>query len=197
MRITILGKGNVGSAIARRAAEAGHTVDTFSSADLADDIARSAQSSDLTVLAVPFDAVGKLDGAIVRALDGKIVVDSTNPLTADYGGLTVGFTSSAGEAVADALTNAQVVKAFNSVLAPNHAEASAFPVRPFVPVAGDDAQAKRQVIDFATSLGLDAVDAGPLLNARYIEPLAELLVQLAYFQGLGNGIAVGLVRKTV
>jgi 8-hydroxy-5-deazaflavin:NADPH oxidoreductase len=195
MRITILGRGTLGSIVARAASDAGHAVQTFSSTDAAADVADAAAASDLVLLAVPFEAVAELDEALVRALAGKTVVDATNPLTADYGALTIGFSDSVGEQVATLLPGAHVVKAFNAVLAPNHAEASAFAGRPFVPVAGDDEGAKATAIEFAVSLGFDAVDAGPLRNARYVEPLAELMVQLAYFQGLGGGIAVGLLRR--
>ncbi|MBE6484535.1 MAG: hypothetical protein E7Z96_07185 [Actinomycetaceae bacterium] len=109
-------------------------------------------------------------------------------------GLTVGFDTSAGEQVAEQLPQSRVVKAFNSVLAPNHNPVAFEAGSVFVPVAGDDEAAVESVVDFAKSLGFDAVAAGPLKNARYTEPLAELLVQLAYGQGAGTGISVRLQR---
>jgi hypothetical protein len=62
-----------------------------------------------------------------------------------------------------------------------------------LPVAGDDAEAKAVVLELGGQLGFDAVDAGPLANARYLEPTIELLIQLAYGQGLGP-VGLSLTR---
>jgi predicted dinucleotide-binding enzyme len=61
-------------------------------------------------------------------------------------------------------------------------------------VAGDDADAKRTTVELATSIGFDAVDAGPLANARHLEPLGYLNIQLGYVLGLGTQIGLKLVR---
>lgn len=195
MNVNIIGKGNVGGALARRAAEVGHVVTLTDSTTEAAQAADLAAAADLVVLALPFPAVAALDAKIKHALAGRVVADATNPLAADFMSLTVGYTTSGGEEVAKALPGAKVVKAFGNVLAPQHSTPEPTPGNKlFVPVAGDDAASKAIVADFAVSLGFDAVDAGPLANARYIEPVTELLIQLAYGQGLGAGVGLALTR---
>jgi predicted dinucleotide-binding enzyme len=88
-----------------------------------------------------------------------------------------------------------VVKAFNTTGADNMAS----PVYPagkiFMPVCGDDADAKARVIALAASIGFDAVDFGPLDGARYLEPLAMVWIKLAMVQKLGRDFAFGLLRR--
>ncbi|HEX8508154.1 MAG TPA: hypothetical protein VF635_01460, partial [Propionibacteriaceae bacterium] len=67
--------------------------------------------------------------------------------------------------------------------------------RQLLPVAGDDPAAKKTVIDLGDQLGFEAVDAGPISNSRYLEPAVELLIQLAYGQGLGANIGFHLARN--
>ena len=123
-------------------------------------------------------------------LKGKVIVDVTNPLTADYMGLTIGHSTSAAEEIQKAFPGAKVVKAFNTVFAqviaggPELAEAT-------VPVyfAGDDAAAKESVKSLIQSMGFAPVDAGGLRNARYLEPLAGLNIYFGYGAGRGTAIA--------
>ena len=61
-------------------------------------------------------------------------------------------------------------------------------------VAGDDAEARRTALDLARGIGFDAVDAGPLRNARLLEPLALLDIQLGYVLGMGAQIGFRLLR---
>nr|BFE84412.1 hypothetical protein GCM10020093_070130 [Planobispora longispora] len=100
MKITILGSGNVGSALASRLTAIGHEVVTTSTATGPDRTAAQAAQADVVILAVPFAAVGALDARVKTALSGKIVVDATNPLAPDFMSLTVGHTVSGGEQVA-------------------------------------------------------------------------------------------------
>lgn len=60
--------------------------------------------------------------------------------------------------------------------------------------AGDDEGAKQQVMQMARDIGFDAVDAGPLQNARLLEPLGYFNIQLGYVLGLGTDIGLKLVR---
>jgi len=110
-------------------------------------------------------------------------------MAADFMSLTVGHTTSAGEQVAAALPGARVVKAFNTLFASTLGTPGLF-----LPVASDDEAAKKTVLELGTQLGFDAVDAGPPTNARYLEPAVELLIQLAYGQGMGAGIGFTLAR---
>jgi predicted dinucleotide-binding enzyme len=194
MKISVIGAGNVGSALARRLTETGHDVTTSNTATPPAEVATQAAAAELVVLAVPFVAVVTLDDRVKAALSGKIVVDATNPLAADFMSLTVGYTTSGGEQVAAALPGAIVVKAFNSVFASNLGTPDAGGGKLFLPVAGDDETARKTVVELGTQLGFDAVDAGPLANARYLEPVIELLIQLAYGHGMGADIGLVLTR---
>lgn len=204
MKIAIIGTGNMGSALARLAVRAGHSVDVTSrtpqkARDLARDTGASyketdvARDADLVVVATGYaDAVPSLRAA--GSLDGKVVVDITNPLTADYSGLTVGFESSAAEEIQKAFPKARVVKAFNTVFAQVLAagpEVAGETVPVFV--AGDDADARTLVREFARSLGFRDIDAGPVKNARYLEPLAGLNIYLGYGAGRGTAIAPSFI----
>ena len=209
MKIAILGAGDVGSALAARLTGAGHHVTLSGSRPDSPRLLRAAAASgadvagaadavstaEVVFLAVPFAA---LDAALtdeVRAhLVGAVVVDVTNPLAADFMSLTIGHTTSAGEQVAARLPESRVVKAFNTVMAATLATPVLAGARQLLPVAGDDPAAKQVVLDLGSQLGFDAVDAGPLTNARYLEPAVELLVQLGYGQGLGARIGFHLAR---
>ena len=209
MEIAVIGAGNVGSALAARLVALGHHVTLAGSrpdsprllraaeaagADSADS-ADAVRAAEVVFLAVPFTALDATLTDEVRAgLDGTVVVDVTNPLAADFMSLTIGHTTSAGEQVAARLPRSRVVKAFNTVMAATLATPVLGGVRQLLPVAGDDLAAKQVVIDLGTRLGFDAVDAGPLTNARYLEPAVELLVQLGYGQGLGDRIGFHLAR---
>ena len=130
-------------------------------------------------------------------LQGKVVIDITNPLTADYMGLTLGHSTSAAEEIAKAVPGAEVVKAFNTVFAQVLAEGANFGAGQRVTVfyASDSERAKQTANALAESMGFKTVDAGGLKNARYLEPLAGLNVYLGYGAGLGTSIAPTWIHK--
>jgi predicted dinucleotide-binding enzyme len=134
------------------------------------------------------DAVAALRSA--GDLKGKVIVDITNPLTADYMGLTLGHSTSAAEEIQKAFPDAKVVKAFNTVFAQVIAGGAKLDGAT-VPVyfAGDDAAAKATVKALIESLAFAPVDAGGLRNARYLEPLAGLNIYFGYGAGRGTAIA--------
>lgn len=113
------------------------------------------------------------------------------PLTADYMGLTLGHSSSAAEEIARAFPQAEVVKAFNTLFAQVIAAGPALADGQIAPVfvASDSTRAKASATALAESFGFAVIDAGPLRNARYLEPLAGLNIHLGYGAGLGTGIA--------
>ena len=210
MKIAILGAGNVGSALAARLVTAGHHVAlaashpdsprlisaAAASGAEATTAAAATAAAELTILAVPFGAVDATLTAEVReALNGTVVVDVTNPLAGDFMSLTLGHTTSAGEQIAARLPEAYVVKAFNTIMAATLHSPVLGGARQLLPVAGDDPAAKKTVIDLGDQLGFEAVDAGPISNSRYLEPAVELLIQLAYGQGLGANIGFHLARN--
>ncbi|AKV54949.1 NADP oxidoreductase coenzyme F420-dependent [Bifidobacterium actinocoloniiforme DSM 22766] len=191
--MVILGSGNVGTAIGKGLRDAGHAVASVNTSTSVEDVVQAIRQADFVFLAVPLAAALSLQQAWVDALDGKTVVDMTNPLTPDFANLTVGFGDSAGEQVARALPKAKVVKALNAVLAPNHDLTAFGKDQMFVPVAGEEASAGT-VVDLLRSVGFDAQYVGDITCSRYIEPVAEVLIRLAYMQGQGTGIALKLMR---
>ena len=201
MKIGIIGAGNMGSAFAKRLAAAGHDI-TVTAKDPAQ-AERAAAAAGGSVRAVPRDEIARDAEVLILAtyygdvadalgaagdLNGKTVIDITNPVTPDMSGLVVGHTSSAAEEIQKAVPTARVVKAFNTVFAQVlGAEAGVTKVQ--VLYAGDDAGAKDAVRTLIESAGFEAVDAGPLANARQLEPLGLLNIYLGYVAGRGTGIA--------
>jgi hypothetical protein len=209
MNILILGAGNMGSALASQAAHAGHVVRiaattlakaqaVASTIDGATAVASagSADTADVVIVATPFDqAIAALTR--VGSLDGKVVIDITNPLTADYMGLTLGHSTSAAEEIAKAFPQAQVVKAFNTLFAQVIAAGPKFAGGQTAPVfvASDSERAKGTAKALAESLGFSVIFAGPLKNARYLEPLAGLNIYLGYGAGQGTSIAPTWIHR--
>jgi NADPH-dependent F420 reductase len=143
------------------------------------------EGADLVVLAVPYTAVDDVLGSIREAIDGKVVVDATNPLKADYSGLATSDRSGAEEIQAK-VPGARVVKAFNTVLAARQADPQvAGGLRVDGYVAADDEEAKATVLGLAEAIGLNPVDAGELAKARELEALAWLNISLQTRHGWG------------
>jgi len=209
MKTLVIGAGNMGSAFVQQLHAAGHSVSvTARNAEKAAALAArfpgvsavapagAARDADVVIVATGYaDAVPALRG--VGDLDGKVVIDITNPLTADYMGLTLGHSTSAAEEIAQAVPEAQVVKAFNTLFAqvlaagPDFAQGQTASVF----VASDSVVAKDRATALARSLGFATVDAGALKNARYLEPLAALNIYLGYGAGLGTSIAPTWIHK--
>lgn len=211
MKIGIIGAGNVGVGLGRRLAAAGHDI-VVSFARTPDKVEAAAAAigggarpgepqdavrhGDAIIVATPWGATLETLRGLADALSGKIVWDTTNPMNADMSGLEVGLDTSAGEEVALIAPGARVVKAvppFAEVLSSDSTEIGG--ARPGVFVCGDDAVARATVLRLVADVGADGVDAGPLTNARYTEPLGMLLVQLAYKQGMGGRIGSALLRE--
>lgn len=168
MKVTVIGAGNMGSAFVKQLVRAGHQVSvTARDAGKAAQVAASnpgaqavttanaASGADVIVLATAYaDATTALAG--VGDLTGKVVIDITNPLTADFMGLTVGHSTSAAEEIAKTIPGADLVKGFNTVFAQVLAEGANFgkgqKVNVFV--ASDSAQAKQAATALADSMGL-------------------------------------------
>jgi 8-hydroxy-5-deazaflavin:NADPH oxidoreductase len=201
MKIAVIGSGNMGSSFVKQLRKAGHAV-SVSSQDRASAEAL-ATSHGATV--VNADKVGNAEIIILATgagdaipalkaagnLSGKVVVDITNPLTADYMGLTIGHSTSNAEEIAKAVPGVRLVKGFNTVFAQLLGAGGALPngEKITVFVASDDAEAKTAVTTLAQSMGFAVTDAGPLKNARYLEPLAGLNIYFGYGAGRGTGIS--------
>ena len=200
MKVTLIGSGNMGSGLAKQISKAAHTlVITGRNADKAAALARSvgatfkdkaaADGADVVIVATAYaDAVAALRS--MGDLNGKVIIDISNPLTADYMGLTIGHSTSAAEEIQKAFPKAKIVKAFNTVFAQVLAAGPSL-AGETVPVyfAGDDAGAKETVKALIQSTGFAPVDAGGLKNARYLEPLAGLNIYFGYGAGHGTTVA--------
>jgi predicted dinucleotide-binding enzyme len=201
MKIAILGKGNVGGTLGAGWEKRGHEIvfgtrDPSKEKDTAKTVSvkDAAQAGEIVVLAVPWNAVP----AALRSagdLSGKILLDATNPLLPDLSGLDTPEGISGGEQVASLVPGVPVVKIFNTTGYPNMANPDYHGQRATMFYCGDEAGAKRIAAGLAEDLGFEAVDAGPLRQARCLEPLALLWITLALKQGLGVNIAFKLMRR--
>lgn len=203
MTIAIIGTGNMAKGLAGVFSKAGYSV-TLGSRDVAKaseaarelggtvsatDIASAAGNAEIVVLAVPFDAVSDVITA-AGGLGGKTVIDITNPLTADYAGLTIGHSTSAGEEIQKLAPKAKVVKAFNTIFASVLQAGGKVGDKPAtVFIAGDEQSAIDAVEAVVAKSGFIPVQVGGLSIARYLEPIAGLNIQLGYMRGLGTDIA--------
>lgn len=210
MNIGIIGSGNMGSSLGRIWARKGHRIifsysrDKEKLNDLANSIPQSSvgspsdavQQSEAILLAVRWESV---EDALKSAgsLSGKIVIDCTNPIKPDLSGLDVGFATSGAEEISRLAPGASIVKAFNTAFAEVYkADSRLFGSRlPSMLFCGDDASAKNTVARLISDAGFEPVDSGPLLVARYLEPLAMLMIQLGYGRGMGTNIALSLIRR--
>jgi predicted dinucleotide-binding enzyme len=185
-KIGIIGNGNVGSSLARGLERAGHEVRAVGSDKAA--MRGTAAWADIAILAVPFGALDDVVKETGPALAGKPLVDVTNALDENMN-LALGFTTSGAEELQKKVPGARVVKAFNTVFA-QHMDSGRLGDQNLTAfVAGDDAGAKADVLELARDIGFDAVDAGPLKNARLLEPFACFNIQLGY--GLQMGTQIG------
>ncbi len=199
--ITIIGSGNMATAIGTRAARHGHTVELMSrntakAQALADQIGNGATvgpfgakpAGDIVIVAVLYAGAVDVVAHYGDALVGKILVDITNPFNADASGLVTSPGNSVAQQIAAAAPgSAHVVKAFNSIFGGVIAENK--PLDAFF--AGDDAQAKTRVAAFLESLDMRPLDAGGLEMTHALEWAGILLVGLAG-NGAGFDVALGV-----
>ena len=211
MRIGILGSGLMGGKLGTILARAGHEV-VFSyarSEQKLKKLAREAQGNakagtpgeaareaDALLLAVHWSRV---DDVLKQAgdLSGKTIVSCSLPMNADDTDLAIAHISSGSEALAKKVPKARVVSAFNTV--PSEVLFGVFAARrkarkPSLVYCGDDARSKRIAAELIRDVGFEPVDAGPLRIARYTEPFALLIAQLAYEGDEGPELAYRFER---
>lgn len=208
MKISILGAGHVGQALARAFVRVGQPVvlgvpDPTRYTDAVSALgplttlttANSATTQgDLVILAVPY-AAALMVAQGCPDWQGRVLVDATNPIAPGLAGLLVGTTTSGAEQIAERAQGARVVKAFNTTGAENMADSRYARGPIMMPVASDDADARQQVMSLATLIGFEAVDFGALSAARYLEPLAMAWIHLAFKQGQGRRFAFSRVTR--
>ena len=192
MRIGIIGKGNVGTAIAAGLSRKGHEV-KFGHRDPKEPVAEAAKWGEVIILAVPHSSAADTAREVGSAADGKTVIDVSNAVT-DNMELAIGFTTSAAEEIQKKLPKAHVVKAFNTVFAQNQSVGRISNEQLTLFVAGDDAKAKQTVMQLGADIGFDPVDVGSLKAARYLEPMGMLMINLGYGLGMGTKIGYKLVK---
>jgi predicted dinucleotide-binding enzyme len=206
MRIAVIGAGSVGATLGQAWLKHGEDVawglrnpaDPKYAAlpkDRIETPAEAVKAAEVVVIATPWSAT---EAAVkgLGSLAGKIVIDCTNPLGMGPDGLqlVLGFDTSAGEQVARWAPGASVFKSFNTTGADNMARAADYPVKPMMPVAGDDAAKKATVMQLVAALGFEPVEAGPLKNARLLEPFAMVWIDQAMKRGRGRDFAFALVN---
>ncbi|HEY9497779.1 MAG TPA: NAD(P)-binding domain-containing protein [Terrimesophilobacter sp.] len=203
--ISIVGAGNVARGIATRALAAGFDVQILVrneeqgktlQGELGGPVTVATIGSsvvgDLVALTVPFSAVPEV-AAASGGFAGKTVIDATNPLNAEFTGLATEPDTSGAETIAALVPAAKVVKAFNTVFAGNvvAGEKNGQPLD--LLVAADDADAKAAVVAFAEKAGFRVIDTGALSQARTMEALAWLHMQLQFTRGTNFASAIQLV----
>jgi hypothetical protein len=173
--ITIIGTGNMAQAIDSIVTRGGGTTQLLGSEDVATPV-----TSDIVVLAVPYPAIAEVLEQRPGQLDGRIVVDITNPLNFEtFDSLVVPADSSAAQQIAASLPGSRVLKAFNTTFAGTLAAGRVGPLTTTVLIAGDDSTAKERLAAVVRAGGLEAIDAGPLRRARELEAIGFLQLTLA------------------
>ena len=211
MRVGILGSGLMGGKLGTLFARAGHDV-VFSYARNEQKLKRlarnaqgnacagtpgeAAREADALLLAVHWSRV---DDVLKQAGDvsGKVIVTCSLPMNAGNTDLVIAHTSSGAEALAKKARRAHVVSAFGTVPSEvlfNVFEARRKAKRPSLVYCGDDTTAKQVATTLIRDVGFDPVDAGPLRIARYMEPFALLMAQLAYESDGGPELAYRFER---
>ena len=189
--VTIIGTGNMGSAIAEIVAKCGADVQIVArSAEKAAELAArvdgtsaaygEALAGDIVVPAVPYPALADIVTTYGPQLAGKVVVDLSNPVDfATFDGLVVPADSSAAQELQASLPSARVVKAFNTNFAATLASGQVGDAETTVVIAGDDEPAKALVRSVIEAGGLTVADAGSLRRARELEAVGFLQMVLA------------------
>jgi len=213
MKVAIIGAGNVGGTLgAAWAKKAGHDI-VFGVRDpkaekvqallgkiggkaKAVTVAEAAAAADFIVLSTPWPATE----AAIRSmgdLKGKVILDATNPLSRGPDGISleIGHGISGGEKVQGWASGASVFKTLNTTGFGTMAEPVFNGVKSLMFVAGDDAANKPKVMALIGELGFDVVDAGPLRQARLLEPHALLWIDLSLARGLGRDWAFARVKR--
>lgn len=208
MRIAVIGAGNVGSVLAHRWRKAGHDVVLGVRDPAGDKYAtlretgldlksprEAAENAEVITLATPWSAAAD---AIAACGDvaGKVVIDCTNPLKPGLTGLTHTGNDSGAEQVARWADGALVAKAFNTVGANIMDDPRLEGRRAVMFVCGEE-EAKEAARELSNALGFETIDAGPIENARLLEPFALLWITAALQFGLGREFAFSLIRKQV
>jgi len=212
MKITFIGVGNVGAPLANDLQNLGHAV-TIAARDPNSKSVQAAlsrnggvtvnspmeavQTAEVVFLATPFAANEAALAEVGSALEGKILVDCTNPVGAN---LSYGLKSeqSGAEFVQGLVPRAKVVKAF-TIYGFENFEDNSYPgygdLKPAMLIAGDDPIAKQTVDQLCQELGWEPVDVGNLAMSLHLEHMTLLWIRMARVQGLGAGFVWARLQR--
>ncbi len=207
MKIGIIGTGKVGTSLGKIWAENGQEVflgssDASKASKLAESIngniktgtyKEASEFGEIVVLAIPWSTVEETISSL-GDLGGKIIIDVINAVAPNLGGLLIGHTTSAAEKIQGWASGAKVVKGLGAFDPEFLLEVKQRTPKPSLFTCGDDTQAKSKAKKLGELIGFEVVDCGPLKNARLLEPVAMLWIELAYNQGMGPGIAFKLLH---
>lgn len=174
-KVTVFGKGNMGSAIGARFQEAGNGVTYIGSTDLANSL------GEIVVLAVPYAVVASILETYKKELEGKIIIDITNPVDfSTMDGMVVPADGSGANEIAKLAPKSFVVKAFNTNFAATLGSKNvAGKDVTTVLLASDSEVAKNIITEALLPSGLSVIDAGSLKRARELEAMGFLQITLA------------------
>lgn len=207
MNVTIIGAGNMARGIGSRFVSGGHKVtlmdrDEKKAKALASELQSKAKKAgsaegvafgsplrdEIVILAVPYGATAEVIERLGKQLNGKTIVDITNPLNATYSGMAVAPGTSAAEEIAKKLPkDTAVLKAFNTTFAKTLVDGKVDGKPLDVFIAGDAQEPKQKLKQLVADSGLRAIDAGALERARQLEAMAFLGIALQ--PQLGTGFA--------
>lgn len=209
MKIGIIGAGKMGGNLARIWAAKGHNVLLASkNKEEAEQFVRLigenasvgtiqeiTEKSDVILLAVPYSAIQDVFSKAIT-WENTIIIECINPVTSDLQQLEIGFDTSAAEEVAKLFKGSRVTAAFNTIASPviEKGEINFNGIKPSVFYCGDYDGANKITHKLIEDAGFEAVFSGKLSNARFIEPTAELIIQLA-LTGLGADISLKLLKR--
>jgi 8-hydroxy-5-deazaflavin:NADPH oxidoreductase len=210
MKITVIGIGNVGGALAKRWAAAGHEivlgVRNAASDDLKaliqspgkwvlKDVKSSIEGTDAIVIAIPAHLTAELATSL-GDLKGRVVIDTTNSVFRKPEPYRTGF-----EAF-QKITGAEVAKCFNSTGAENMADPfypNAFggtePIAIDMFAAGSSAKAKAIALQLSQDAGFVTHDFGGDDKVELLEELCRIWINLAMGQGMGRGFAFKILAR--
>ena len=211
MRITFIGSGNVGAALANNLQRSGHDVTLAKVSEGSESLARAlarnpglraepvksaVAAAEIVFLATPFQAHEAALTGVAAELAGKILVDCTNPVGP---GLSHGLKSegSGSEKIQRLVPEAKVVKAF-TIYGFENFEDSAYPgydVKPAMLFCGDDAGAKKAVGELIGQLGWEPVDVGGLQQALHLEHMTLLWVRMVRAGGGSPNLVWAALRR--
>lgn len=204
MKTLFIGTGNVGATLARRFKEIGHEILLFNRKvelpigfelkELATDLSKAVEISDIIVFATPFDAVLPIIQS-VSGWDGKIVIDATNPISSGLKTMSIGNTTSGAEKISEWLKTAHVIKSFNTTGWENMANPDYGDQKLTMFYAGDDVTSKKIVGEIIVEIGFDPLDAGGLFMSRFLEPMAMVWIHHARVGGKGADFGFTIAKR--